>query len=62
MLCGGQASASQAVMKADGLQIGEHTISVSISNPPGRRPQAGQPAGQEERRPSLGAGKKETAA
>ncbi|XP_071179062.1 squamous cell carcinoma antigen recognized by T-cells 3-like isoform X1 [Mytilus edulis] len=46
--------ATQAVMKTDGLAIGEHTISVAISCPPDRRPQKDQFV------PSLGSGKKET--
>ncbi|CAC5388461.1 SART3 [Mytilus coruscus] len=46
--------ATQAVMKTDGLAIGEHTISVAISCPPDRRPQKDQFI------PSLGSGKKET--
>ena len=32
-----QEDATKAVMKADGLQMGEHQISVAISNPPKRR-------------------------
>lgn len=32
-----QASAAAAVLKADGLTIGSHVISVAISNPPQRR-------------------------
>ncbi|KAK2180910.1 hypothetical protein NP493_420g02015 [Ridgeia piscesae] len=47
--------ASHAVLKTDGLVIGEHTIEVAISNPPVRK----QPATAFT--PSLGGGKKETA-
>ena len=32
-----QQSATHAILKTDGIQIGEHTISVAISNPPGRK-------------------------
>ncbi|CAG2237410.1 SART3 [Mytilus edulis] len=49
-----ETEATQAVMKTDGLAIGEHTISVAISCPPDRRPQKDQFV------PSLGSGKKET--
>ncbi|XP_067679944.1 squamous cell carcinoma antigen recognized by T-cells 3-like [Haliotis asinina] len=49
--------AAQAVMKTDGLQVGEHTITVAISNPPPRK----QPeARREGLTPSLGSGKKGT--
>ena len=49
-------TASQAVMKVDGLMIGDHTISVDISNPPERR----MSKKDEDFIPSLGSGKKET--
>ncbi|KAH3887201.1 squamous cell carcinoma antigen recognized by T-cells 3-like [Dreissena polymorpha] len=52
-------SASQALLKTDGLMVGEHEISVAISNPPSR----GTPMGQREDNgyvPTLGGGKKET--
>ena len=42
------------MLKTDGLQIGDHMISVAISNPPQRK----QPLSQQT--PSLGGGKKET--
>ena len=54
-----QQSASHAILKTDGIQIGEHTISVAISNPPGRK----TPLAKREESsfvPSLGGGKKET--
>lgn len=51
-----QQSAAQAVLKTDGLMIGEHAISVAISNPPERKMQKKD----EEFIPSLGGGKKET--
>jgi hypothetical protein len=46
-------------MKTDGIKIGEHEISVAISNPPVRR----APFTQREESsfiPSLGGGKKES--
>jgi hypothetical protein len=43
-------------MKVDGLMIGDHTISVDISNPPERR----MSKKDEDFIPSLGSGKKET--
>ncbi|XP_053375966.1 squamous cell carcinoma antigen recognized by T-cells 3-like isoform X2 [Mercenaria mercenaria] len=52
-------SAAQAVVKTDGIKIGEHEISVAISNPPARK----TPVSQREESsfiPSLGGGKKET--
>ena len=54
MFCCRQDTAAQAVLKTDGLQIGDHMISVAISNPPQRK----QPLSQQT--PSLGGGKKET--
>ncbi|XP_071945304.1 squamous cell carcinoma antigen recognized by T-cells 3-like [Antedon mediterranea] len=36
-----ESEASSAVLGADGTVIGEHTVSVAISNPPTRKPQAG---------------------
>ncbi|KAH9515148.1 Squamous cell carcinoma antigen recognized by T-cells 3 [Bulinus truncatus] len=53
-------SASQAVLKTDGMVIGEHTISVAISNPPERKTPllTKTDIGFEK---SLGGGKKETA-
>ncbi|WAR03245.1 SART3-like protein [Mya arenaria] len=52
-------TASQALLKTDGLQVGEHTIEVAISNPPARKAQFSQ---REETSfvPTLGGGKKET--
>lgn len=44
------------MLKTDGLMIGEHAISVAISNPPQRK----MPLKDEEFVPSLGGGKKET--
>ncbi|KAJ8312590.1 hypothetical protein KUTeg_009963 [Tegillarca granosa] len=52
-------NASTAIVKTDGLMIGEHTISVAISNPPGRK----MPLSQRDETsfvPTLGSGKKET--
>ena len=54
-----QQSATHAILKTDGIQIGEHTISVAISNPPGRK----TPLAKRDESsfvPSLGGGKKET--
>lgn len=51
-----QEAAGQAVLKADGLKIEDHIISVAISNPPARK----QAQGQDILIPSLGSGKKET--
>ncbi|XP_033747614.1 squamous cell carcinoma antigen recognized by T-cells 3-like isoform X2 [Pecten maximus] len=51
--------AVQAVVKTDGMLIGDHTISVSISNPPSRK----TPLSEREDpvyTPTLGSGKKET--
>ncbi|ESO95367.1 hypothetical protein LOTGIDRAFT_188648 [Lottia gigantea] len=49
--------AKQAVLKTDGLQIGDHHIEVAISNPPARK----QPViKRDEFIPSLGGGKKES--
>ncbi|KAL8580978.1 hypothetical protein ACOMHN_017544 [Nucella lapillus] len=48
--------AAHAILKTDGLQVGEHEISVAISNPPQRK----QPAAMASLVPSLGGGKKET--
>jgi hypothetical protein len=49
--------AAQAVLKTDGLQIGDNKILVAISNPPQRKQPFGQPAAVV---PSLGSGKKDT--
>lgn len=54
-----QQCAAQALLKTDGLQVGNHTISVAISNPPSRK----TPLAKREETsfvPSLGGGKKET--
>ena len=54
-----QHCAAQAIMKTDGLQMGEHEISVALSNPPPRK----DPSWKREEpsfTPSLGGGKKET--
>ena len=51
-----QQCAAQAVMKVDGMMIGDHTISVAISNPPERKAQKKD----DQFIPSLGGGKKET--
>ncbi|XP_076434791.1 spliceosome associated factor 3, U4/U6 recycling protein-like [Babylonia areolata] len=48
--------ATHAILKTDGLQIGDHVISVAISNPPQRK----QPAALAPPVPSLGGGKKDT--
>jgi hypothetical protein len=37
-----QADAAQAVVKTDGLQVGDCTINVAISNPPDRKQQLQQ--------------------
>ncbi|GFO32792.1 squamous cell carcinoma antigen recognized by t-cells 3 [Plakobranchus ocellatus] len=56
-----EASASQAVLKTNGLQIGEHIISVDISNPPERKtPLSTRMDGPSARLPNLGSGKRET--
>ncbi|XP_005099708.1 squamous cell carcinoma antigen recognized by T-cells 3 [Aplysia californica] len=56
-----ESCATQAVLKADGLQVGEHTISVAISNPPERKtPLSTRMDPFTARTPSLGGGKKET--
>jgi len=55
-----QTFAAQAVLKMDGYKMGEHTISVAISNPPARNTQQ-QLAESSKFVPSLGGGKKETA-
>ncbi|XP_046344381.2 squamous cell carcinoma antigen recognized by T-cells 3-like isoform X2 [Haliotis rufescens] len=52
--------ATQAVMKTDGLLVGEHTLSVAISNPPPRKQPEARRGEEFERTPSLGSGKKET--
>jgi len=57
-----QTSAAQAVLKMDGHQMEEHTISVAISNPPARNAPQQQAAESSKFVPSLGGGKKETAA
>ena len=52
-------SAAQAILKVDGLQIGECTVSVAISNPPARN----TPLSDREQSsfvPSLGGGKTDT--
>ncbi|KAL4224155.1 Squamous cell carcinoma antigen recognized by T-cells 3 [Mactra antiquata] len=51
--------AAQAVMKTDRLMIGDHEISVAISNPPARKPQTSRD--ETLFVPTLGGGKKETA-
>lgn len=54
-----QQDAAKAVMKTDGLKIGDHEIEVAISNPP----QRGTPVNVREETsftPTLGGGKKET--
>ncbi|XP_060070147.1 squamous cell carcinoma antigen recognized by T-cells 3-like [Ylistrum balloti] len=51
--------AAQAVLKTDGMIIGDHTISVSISNPPSRKTPLNERDDQVYT-PSLGSGKKET--
>ena len=53
-----QKCAKTAVIKTDGLKIGEHEISVAISNPPERK--AKMDPLLMERTPSLGAGKRES--
>ena len=59
-----QQTAAQAVLKTDGLKVGDREISVAISNPPAR----GTPVSQRSEpqkssfQPSLGGGKKDTAA
>jgi len=59
-ICVTQASAAQAVLKMDGYQMEDHTLSVAISNPPARNmPQLS--AESSKFVPSLGGGKKETA-
>ncbi|XP_064621064.1 squamous cell carcinoma antigen recognized by T-cells 3-like [Lineus longissimus] len=52
--------ASAAVMKTDGLLVGEHEISVAISQPPPRRAPQGQKV-ETSYTPTLGGGKRETA-
>ena len=47
-------------MKMDGLAVGEHNISVAISNPPARKAPAGQRFSASTFTPSLGGGKKDT--
>ena len=53
-----QTSAAQAILKIDGLKMGESTVSVAISNPPARN----APMSERENSflPSLGGGKTET--
>lgn len=54
-----QQDAAKAVVKTDGLRIGDHEIEVAISNPP----QRGTPLNVRDETsftPSLGGGKKET--
>jgi RNA recognition motif-containing protein len=46
--------ASQAVMKLDGTQIGEHAIKVAISNPPQRKEPTNQQSSATSRTASLG--------
>uniref|UniRef100_A0A0B7B9N7 RRM domain-containing protein n=2 Tax=Arion vulgaris TaxID=1028688 RepID=A0A0B7B9N7_9EUPU len=57
-----ETSASQAILKTDGLQIGEHTISVAFSNPPERKTPLStrMDLPGQQHAPSLGGGKKET--
>ena len=54
-----QHSAAQAVMKMDGLAVGEHNISVAISNPPARKAPASERFSASTFTPSLGGGKKD---
>ena len=54
-----QQDATKALLKTDGLLIGENEISVAISNPPTRK----APMGDRDETsfiPTLGGGKKET--
>ncbi|XP_041347974.1 squamous cell carcinoma antigen recognized by T-cells 3-like isoform X2 [Gigantopelta aegis] len=54
-----ESHAAHAVLKTDGIMIGEHQISVAISNPPARKmPETIK--GEGDRVPSLGGGKKES--
>lgn len=56
-----KSSAAQAVLKVDGHQMGDHTISVAISNPPSRNaPVSDREASSSSYVPSLGGGKKDT--
>lgn len=53
--------AAKAVLQTDGLKIGDHTISVSISNPPNRKAPINQRFQDNfSLTPTLGSGKKET--
>ncbi len=56
-----QQSAAQAVLKMDGLEVGERSISVALSNPPQRKPPAAQRFSTATFTPALGGGKKDTA-
>lgn len=42
-MCVLQVSAAQAILKTDGLVIGDKQISVAISNPPGRKAETSTP-------------------
>jgi hypothetical protein len=59
VLFGMQNDAKQAVLKCDGVTMGDKVISVAISNPPPRQ----APAAAKKPPPiaNLGAGKRETA-
>ena len=52
-----QSDAAQALLKTDGLLVGDFTISVAISNPPERKPGF---ATKFDPLLTLGAGKKDT--
>ncbi|CAI9716579.1 squamous cell carcinoma antigen recognized by T-cells 3-like isoform X1 [Octopus vulgaris] len=54
--------ATKAILKTDGLTIGEHTISVSISNPPSRKSPMNRRSSSSTSTftPTLGGGKKES--
>ncbi|KAK3597200.1 hypothetical protein CHS0354_003704 [Potamilus streckersoni] len=54
------AAAAQAVLKTDGLLIGENAISVAISNPPARKTPLEQREESSPFLPTLGGGKKQT--
>ena len=57
-----QSDAAQAVLKTDGLQIGDKTMSVAISNPPERKAPIGQRTEVPEYTRALGGGKKDLGA
>jgi len=58
-LLSSKASAAQAILKVDGLKLGESTISVAISNPPARNTPMSD-RDQSSFVPSLGGGKTDT--